>query len=107
MHDRYGVVIDGYDRQWRWSVDQRAEFWSAVWDFCDVISTARGDRVLVDGDRMPGAKWFPDARLNFAENLLRRRDDGQAIVFWNETGRQQALSFQELYDAAELGPSAR
>ena len=108
MHDRYGVVIDGYDRQWRWSVDQRAEFWSAVWDFCDVISTARGDRVLVDGDRMPGAKWFPDARLNFAENLLRRRDDGQAIVFWNETGRQQALSFQELYDqVARLAATLR
>ncbi len=59
-----------------WSVQQSAEFWSALWDFADVRSSRKGGTVLEEGDRMPGARWFPEARLNFAENLLRRRDQG-------------------------------
>lgn len=97
VNEKFAVRSNDYDSLWRWSVDHREEFWRAVWDFCGVIASVQGERVLVDGDRMPGAKWFPDARLNFAENLLRRRDDAPAIVFWNELGRQEHLSFAELY----------
>ena len=57
-----------------------------VWDFCGVIASRKGSTVLVDGDKMPGARWFPEARLNLAENLLRRGDRGDAFVFWDETG---------------------
>ncbi len=68
----------------RWSLARRAAFWSRVWEFCGVIGE-RGARTLVDGGKMPGARWFPDARLNFAENLLRPRpDDEVAIVFQGE-----------------------
>ena len=98
VNERYGVAGKDYDSLWRWSVDRREEFWQAVWDFCRVIASVRGERVLMDGDRMPGAKWFPDARLNFAENLLRRRDEAPAIVFWNELGRQEELSFAGLHE---------
>ncbi len=80
----------------RWSVEQPAEFWSAVWDFAGVIGE-KGERVLVDADRMPGAQWFPDARLNFAENLLRRRDDGTALVFWGEDKLMRRMGRGDLY----------
>jgi acetoacetyl-CoA synthetase len=98
VNDRYAVGANDYAALWRWSTVQREQFWTAVWDFCHIRASARGERVLVDGDRMPGARWFPDARLNFAENLLRRRDDAEAIVFWNEAGRQSSLTFAQLYE---------
>ena len=81
----------------RWSVEDSAQFWSLVWDFCEVRG-AKGARILVDGERMPGAKWFPDARLNFAENLLRRRDDADAMVFWGEDRIKRRCTYRELHD---------
>jgi acetoacetyl-CoA synthetase len=80
----------------RWSIENGPEFWSLLWDFCEVRGT-KGERRLVDGDRMPGAKWFPDARLNFTENLLRRRDDADALVFWGEDKVRRRLSWQALH----------
>ncbi|MBX6321680.1 MAG: acetoacetate--CoA ligase [Rhodospirillaceae bacterium] len=83
---------------WRWSVSEPEAFWTAVWDFCGVIGERRGP-ALVDRDRMPGARFFPEARLNFAENLLRRRDEADAILFRGETGLRRRLSWRELHDA--------
>ena len=88
---------DGYDALWRWSIEQQGEFWSAVWDWSGVVGD-KGDRVFVDGDHMPGARYFPDARLNFAENLLRRRTDEPAIIAWSEDGRRRVVSWRELHD---------
>jgi acetoacetyl-CoA synthetase len=79
-----------------WSLEDRAGFWSLVWDFCGVIGE-RGEPVLERAERMPGARWFGDARLNFAENLLRRRDDATAVVFRDETGARRQLTFAELH----------
>ena len=80
----------------RWSLDHGPQFWSAIWDFCEVIGE-KGARILIDGEKMPGTQWFPDARLNFAENLLRARpDDEIAIVFWGEDQVKKSLSFSEL-----------
>ena len=84
---------------YEWSINQPEQFWTSVWDFCGVIAEHRGDRVLVDGDRMPGAQWFPDARLNFAQNLLRRRDDETAMIFWGENKVRRRMSFAQLHDA--------
>jgi acetoacetyl-CoA synthetase len=81
-----GVALPDYGALWRWSVANREAFWCALWDYAGVVGT-RGGRALLDGDRMPGARWFPDASLNFAENLLTRRpadDDGDALVFRGE-----------------------
>ena len=78
LNDRYGVAVSDYAALHAFSVDDMEAFWAAVWDFCGVIAETRGDAVVRDLDRMPGATWFPDARLNFAENLLRRRDDADA-----------------------------
>ena len=76
----WGIDLPDTPALWQFSVTELEKFWTSVWDFTGIIAETRGDRVLVDGDRMPGARWFPDARLNFAENLLRRRDDGEALV---------------------------
>src|SRR5438874_8757718 len=86
-----------YDELHAWSVAERGAFWNLVWEFCEVKGQ-KGARTLVDGDRMPGALWFPDARLNFAENLLRRRDGGDALVFWGEDKVKRRLSYRELHD---------
>jgi len=80
-----------------WSVEHRAEFWSLLWDFCGVRGE-KGSRALVDGERMPGAQWFPDARLNFAENLLRDPDDSDAIVFWGEDRVRRRYSRRQLHE---------
>ena len=86
-----------WDDLHRWSVERPEEFWNLVWDFCAVRGT-RGERTLLHGDRMPGAQWFPDARLNFAENLLRADADpeGDAIVFWGEDRIKRRLQRREL-----------
>jgi acetoacetyl-CoA synthetase len=80
----------------RWSTESRGEFWSLVWDFCGVKGV-RGERSLVDGDRMPGARFFPEARLNFAQNLLSRSGPGDALVFWGEDRVKRRLSWDALH----------
>ena len=81
----------------RWSVEQAPEFWNRLWDFCGVIGE-KGGETLVEGNRMPGARWFPQARLNFAQNLLRRRDGAEAIVFWGEDRIKRRMTYKQLYD---------
>ncbi|MFO1067587.1 MAG: acetoacetate--CoA ligase [Geminicoccaceae bacterium] len=93
---RFGFTDDdAVGRLWRHSVQDLAGFWQAVWDLGEVRASRSADRVL-DSEDMPGAVWFPGARLNFAENLLRRDDDGEAIVFRGEDGSRRVLSWREL-----------
>ena len=99
---RWGVALPDYEALHAWSVAQPEQFWTSVWEGDGVgggVIGTRGERVLVDGHRMPGAKWFPDARLNFAQNLLRSRDAHDAIVFWGEERVKNRLSHGELYRA--------
>ena len=88
--------LNSYPDFYRWSIDQPEEFWSDVWEFCGLIASRKGPTVLVDGDKMPGAKWFPEARLNIAENMMRRGDRGDAFVFWDESGFRRRVSYSEL-----------
>ena len=89
-------TINDYAELYQWSIDEPEAFWSHLWDFGEVISSHRGESILVDADKMPGARWFPDARLNFAENLLRCDDDSPAIIFHSENGREKILTYREL-----------
>ncbi len=99
VSERHGRSFDDYDSLWRWSVDENESFWNDVWDFCGVVGE-KGARVLDDNNgQMFGAKFFPDARLNYAENLLKKRDGDTALVFRDETGAESSLSYQELYNA--------
>src|SRR4051812_24774648 len=84
VRERYGVDVHDSPALYEWSIRESEAFWRACWSFCGVIAQTQGSRILIDKDRMPGAQWFPDARLNFAENLLRRRDESIALVFWGE-----------------------
>ena len=93
----WGLKFNTYPEFYRWSVDRPEQFWQSLWDYTGVKSAVRGKRVLVHGEKMPGAQWFPDARLNFAENLLRRRDRADAMVFWGEDKVEQRLSHAQLY----------
>jgi len=94
--EQYGAPAGDYASLWRWSVDERERFWSAVMDFAGVLHTPGTSPVLQHRDRMPGAVWFEDTRLNFAENLLARDDSHVALVFCNERGTRRELSYREL-----------
>jgi acetoacetyl-CoA synthetase len=96
VNARWNAGCTDYASLWRWSVAQPEAFWTAVWDECGALGE-RGAIVLENGDRMPGARWFPQAKLNYAQNLLRRRDDADALVFWGEDKVKRRLSHNELY----------
>lgn len=87
-----------YQTLHRWSVEDSEAFWQEVWQFTGVIGDMGSER-LRQPTAMPGAEWFPQAKLNFAENLLRRRDERQALVFWGEDQCKTQLSYAELYAA--------
>ncbi|WP_036306468.1 acetoacetate--CoA ligase [Methyloglobulus morosus] len=96
--ERYGVAITGYAALYRWSIENPAAFWDLMWQFADIKAGRKGEVVLSHQDRMPGARWFPDARLNYAENLLRHRNkDNIAISFHGESGETRQLTYQGLH----------
>jgi acetoacetyl-CoA synthetase len=96
VNARCNAACTDYFSLWRWSVAQPEAFWASVWDACGVIGE-RGHVVLENGERMPGARWFPQARLNYAQNLLRHRDHRDALVFWGEDKVRRRLSAQALH----------
>ena len=96
VNARWHAGCTDYAGLWRWSVAAPESFWTSVWDECGALGQ-RGQRVLEDGHRMPGARWFPQAGLNYAQNLLRRRDDADALVFWGEDRVKRRLSTHDLY----------
>ena len=93
-----GLEFDQYQKLHNWSVSHPEQFWAQVWEFGDVRCSIKWDRVLENPDQFPGTKWFPGARLNFAENLLRDRSDRVAIVSRLENGTRRTLSYSELYE---------
>ena len=103
-----GPSLPGYAELYDWSIHHAPDFWRAVWGFCGVRAERQGDEVVRHFDRMPGAQWFPQARLNFAENLLRHQGDREALVSWNENGRQRVLTYSELHEeTARLAAALR
>jgi len=91
--------FDAYDDLYQWSIDQSAEFWQALCDFCDVRFSKPAVEVLIQPGDMTTAKWFRGSELNFAEHLLRHSGDRAAIVFCGENGARSELSFEELRQA--------
>ncbi len=90
-----GRSFSDFDALHAWSIAEREAFWNLVWDHCGIIGE-KGSIILADGDRMPGARFFPDARLNFAENLLWKTGSGDALVFKGEDKAQGRMSWDEL-----------
>jgi len=92
----HGVTLTTYDDVHRFSVERMEDFWMALWDFGGVKAETRGQRILTDGDRMPGGRFFPDARLNYAENLLGKTGDSDALVFRGEDRVERRMSWRQL-----------
>ncbi len=95
MESDHQVALPTYEALHAWSISQPEAFWSSLWDFAGIVG-AKGSRIIVDGHKMPGAAFFPDANLNFAENLLRKNDDTIALHFNNEGELKSAMSWREL-----------
>jgi len=96
VNNNYGQNIkDGKDL-YRWSVESIADFWAAMWDFAGIIASKKYEKVVEDLNVFPGTKWFPGARLNFAENLLKFKDDQLAFIFQGETKVSKKITYREL-----------
>ena len=93
------LELKDYAALHRFSIEEMEKFWLSLWDFCGVVAERRGNVVMENPERMPGCRFFPDARLNFAENLLRRSDDSDALVFWGEDKVRRRMSWRELHEA--------
>jgi acetoacetyl-CoA synthetase len=98
VRERWDVPIAGYEALYAWSLREPSRFWDAMWDFGGIIAARRGDRVVEDFDRMPGARFYPDARLNFAENALRRKGSDPAMIFHGEDRVRDTWSFDRLHE---------
>ena len=96
VNDKHGLNLQSFTALYDWSVDDIEAFWPAIIEYTGLKAESWGERILIDGNKMPGAQFFPDARLNFAENLLVRDDDSDALVFWGEDKVKSRMSWAEL-----------
>ncbi len=108
VNRRYGKNFKSYGDLYQWSVDRIPDFWAALWDFAEIKASKKYDQVVDDLKKFPGASWFVGAKLNFAENLLRYRDDRVAFIFKGETKKSAKMTYVELYaTVARLAKSLR
>lgn len=98
INQRFGYKFSGYHSLYRWSIENIPEFWASMWEFAEIKASKPYDQVVDDLTKMPGAKWFSGAQLNFAENLLRYRDDQTALIFKGEDRASIKMTCRNLYD---------
>lgn len=96
VNEKHSLKLDSFHALYDWSVASKEDFWPAIIEYVGLKAESWGDSVLVDGNKMPGAKFFPNARLNFSENLLVRDDDTDALVFWGEDKVKTRISWCDL-----------
>jgi acetoacetyl-CoA synthetase len=96
VNRRFGLSIRNYPELYKWSIENIAAFWETLWEFAKIRSSQRYTHVVDDLNKFPGAQWFVGARLNFAENLLRYRDDQLAFVFKGETTKSATMTYAQL-----------
>ena len=90
------IQLRSYADILNFSTENSEAFWSKLWEFCGVKAETRGKRILIDGEKMPGGRFFPDAKLNYTENLLKRNDDTPALIFWGEDKIKITMTWAEL-----------
>ncbi len=98
INERYNQNFTEYEPLYQWSIENISDLWASVWEFAQIKASRPYDQVIDDVTKMPGAKWFSGARLNFAENLLRYRDDQVALIFKGEDQNSAKMTYAELYD---------
>ena len=99
VNKKHGLQINSYDELYKWSIENIHDFWAAMWEFGKIKASRRYDMVIDDLTKFPGAKWFIGSRLNFAENLLRYKDNHLAFVFRGETQKSARMTYAELCDS--------
>jgi len=97
VNSRFNLKIQNYFELHQWSVQNIADFWQSVWDFCEVKFSAPPSEIFIPTEQMQNTQWFQGARLNFAENLLKHRDNKTALIYVNENGFQESITYDELY----------
>ncbi len=108
VNKKYGQEIKGGKDLYRWSVEKIEDFWAAMWDFGGIVASKPYDKVVEDLKVFPGTKWFPGCLLNFAENLLKYKDDQLAFVFQGETKVSKQMTYKELNETvARLAKSLK
>ena len=90
------LEIRNYNQLHKWSIDNTSLFWDAIWQFVDIRSSQGYTKVVDDISQFPGTKWFVNSKLNFAENLLRFKDDKIALVLRNENYNRTTITYKEL-----------
>ena len=98
INEKYNKNFDEYESLYQWSIQNIPDFWSAMWEFAEIKASQPCHEVIDDLNRMPGAKWFSGAQLNFVENLLRYRDNQVALIFKGEAQDSVKMTYAELYD---------
>ena len=102
----HGLAVTDYASLHQWSIEHPEEFWAAVWDYCDILASEPYESVVSNFDQFPGAEWFPGSCLNFAQNLMRFRDDQIALVGLLENGDRRAFTYAEIWSEVEKLASA-
>lgn len=99
LNQRYQLELTSYDDIYRWSLEHTPDFWQSLWDYQNIIASQPPQQVFMGAEELQKSQWFVGARFNFAENLLRFRDNKTAIIFTNEKNQRRTLSYQQLYEA--------
>ncbi len=108
VNNRYDLSIENYFQLHKWSITNIGDFWATLWEYTDIIASHEYEKVVINSDKFFDVEWFPGARINFAENLLRHRDNRLALIFRGETEQREEMSHIELYDmVARLAKSLR
>jgi acetoacetyl-CoA synthetase len=108
INEKHDQSFFRYAQLHEWSINNISDFWAAFWEFAGIIHSKPYDEVIDDASKMPGARWFSGARLNFAENLLRYRDERVALSFNGEGREPLKMTYAELYDeVARLAKSLK
>ncbi len=106
VNETYHYDFTLYPELWEWSVNNLDQFWQMAWDFLDIVATTPYETIIEHPDKMPGAKFFPGARLNFAQNLLKRRTETPALIFRGENITKRTLTYAQLYHQVAQTASA-
>jgi acetoacetyl-CoA synthetase len=108
VNTQHNLAISNYEELYRWSINNIEDFWRLMWDYGEIQASRRYEAVMEDATKFLTTEWFPGARLNFAENLLRHRDGAHALVFKGETGQTTRMTYSELLETvAKLSNSLR
>ncbi|QKY71075.1 acetoacetate--CoA ligase [Lentibacillus sp. CBA3610] len=97
LNEHKNLHFNDYHSLWKWSVDELEDFWASIWEYFDILAEKPYETVLTS-HQMPGAKWFPEAAINYTEHIFRNRDDDEpAIIHTSELRPTQEITWQQLY----------